>query len=285
MWKKTRPERSKSCVSKRVGPRDEDDAEAILLGCAGFTQFADELERELEIPVLDGVVCAVKMAESLVELGKTTSKYKTYRPPEKKAYTGIFKHFDARRVIPSPSMEGCRVAVGWVTPPSVLTHLSCLSSSILFDESAYLYCIYAIRIFHLRSQGAILGNHPAGASGKDYHGFLSWRARGRDSSVPTGTGNDRRASRGVRTPGPSSSSKRAKATAQGRGETRRRTQTLSRRARHISVAYVDTSALVSIAFNEHGWTSLARRLDNFSHLLSSNLLRSGVTRSVCTRGN
>ena len=73
--------------------RDEDDAEAILLGCAGFTQFADELERELEIPVLDGVVCAVKMAESLVELGKTTSKYKTYRPPEKKAYTGIFKHF------------------------------------------------------------------------------------------------------------------------------------------------------------------------------------------------
>ena len=73
--------------------RDEDEAEAILLGCAGFTQFADELERELEIPVLDGVVCAVKMAESLVELGKTTSKYKTYRPPEKKAYAGMFKHF------------------------------------------------------------------------------------------------------------------------------------------------------------------------------------------------
>ncbi len=73
--------------------RDEDDAEAILLGCAGFTQFADELEQELEIPVLDGVVCAVKLAESLVELGKTTSKYKTYRPPEKKAYTGIFEKF------------------------------------------------------------------------------------------------------------------------------------------------------------------------------------------------
>ncbi len=73
--------------------RDEDDAEAILLGCAGFTQFADNLEQELEIPVLDGVVCAVKMAESLVELGKTTSKYKTYRPPERKAYSGIFEHF------------------------------------------------------------------------------------------------------------------------------------------------------------------------------------------------
>ena len=40
----------------------------------------------------------------------------------------------------------------------------------------------------------------------------------------------------------------------------------------MSVAYVDTSALVSIAFNERGGTSLARRLDNVSHLLSSNLL-------------
>lgn len=77
--------------------RDEDDAEAILLGCAGFTQFADDLERELEVPVLDGVVCAVKAAESLVELGKTTSKHKTYRPPEKKLYTGIFARFGSSR--------------------------------------------------------------------------------------------------------------------------------------------------------------------------------------------
>ncbi len=73
--------------------RDEDAAEAILLGCAGFTHFVDELERALGIPVLDGVVCAVKLAEALVELGKTTSKYRTYRPPEKKAYRGIFEHF------------------------------------------------------------------------------------------------------------------------------------------------------------------------------------------------
>ena len=44
----------------------------------------------------------------------------------------------------------------------------------------------------------------------------------------------------------------------------------------MSVAYVDTSALVSIAFNERGGTSLARRLDNFSRLLSSNLLEAEV---------
>ena len=71
--------------------RDEDDAEAILLGCAGFAQFAQELEEELNIPVLDGVACAVKMAEAIVELGKTTSKYKTYRLPERKTFTGMFR--------------------------------------------------------------------------------------------------------------------------------------------------------------------------------------------------
>ena len=73
--------------------KDEDDAEAILLGCAGFAQFAQELEEDLHIPVLDGVVCAVKMAEAIVELGKTTSKYKTYRPPERKAFSGMFEKF------------------------------------------------------------------------------------------------------------------------------------------------------------------------------------------------
>src|SRR5207244_5382026 len=71
--------------------KDEDDAEAILLGCAGFAQFANELEKDLNIPVLDGVVCAVKIAEAVVELGKTTSKHKTYRLPEGKAFSGMFE--------------------------------------------------------------------------------------------------------------------------------------------------------------------------------------------------
>ena len=50
----------------------------------------------------------------------------------------------------------------------------------------------------------------------------------------------------------------------------------------MSGAYVDTSALVSIAFNERGGISLARRLDNFSHLLSSNLLEAEL-RAVFAR--
>lgn len=71
----------------------EDDAEAVCLGCAGFAKFAEELEDELGVPVLDGVVCATKQAEVLVELGKKTSKLKTYRPPEKKRFIGMFSHF------------------------------------------------------------------------------------------------------------------------------------------------------------------------------------------------
>ena len=51
------------------------------------------MEEELHIPVLDGVVCAVKMAEAIIELGKTTSKYKTYRFPEGKTFTGMFVKF------------------------------------------------------------------------------------------------------------------------------------------------------------------------------------------------
>ena len=35
---------------------EEDDAEAILLGCAGMVDFANNLESELGVPVIDGVV-------------------------------------------------------------------------------------------------------------------------------------------------------------------------------------------------------------------------------------
>ena len=72
---------------------EEDDAEAILLGCGGFAEFANQLEQEIGIPVLDGVVCATKMAEALVDLGRTTSKRKTYRFPETKPFTGMLRHF------------------------------------------------------------------------------------------------------------------------------------------------------------------------------------------------
>ncbi len=40
----------------------------------------------------------------------------------------------------------------------------------------------------------------------------------------------------------------------------------------MRLGYVDTSCLVAIAFGEHGSEELARELDQYTHLLSSNLL-------------
>jgi len=50
----------------------------------------------------------------------------------------------------------------------------------------------------------------------------------------------------------------------------------------MSVAYVDTSVLAAIAFEENGGPSLARRLDDFSRLLASNLLEAEL-RAACAR--
>ena len=50
----------------------------------------------------------------------------------------------------------------------------------------------------------------------------------------------------------------------------------------MSTAYVDTSAIVSIAFSEPGWEEVIRRLRRCRDLISSNLLEAEV-RSVCAR--
>jgi allantoin racemase len=71
----------------------EDGAEAIVLGCAGMTDLARDLALKAGIPVLDGVACAVSLAESLIRLGLKTSKHRTYAAPLAKAYAGEFKRF------------------------------------------------------------------------------------------------------------------------------------------------------------------------------------------------
>lgn len=71
-----------------------DKAEAICLGCSGMTKFAEQLEQKLGVPVFDGVVSAVKLAESLVDIGKTTSKRLTYQYPSAKKYCGIAESFE-----------------------------------------------------------------------------------------------------------------------------------------------------------------------------------------------
>ena len=68
---------------------EEDGAEAICLGCAGMVNFAEELQKDLGIPVFDGVTAAVKLAEGMVKLGKKTSKRLYFKKPEEKKYIGF----------------------------------------------------------------------------------------------------------------------------------------------------------------------------------------------------
>lgn len=71
-----------------------DNSGAIVLGCGGMAGLASELTRELGIPVIDGVTAAVKMLESLLSLGLTTSKHGDLAYPVPKPVTGIFSQLN-----------------------------------------------------------------------------------------------------------------------------------------------------------------------------------------------
>lgn len=74
---------------------DEDDAEVICLGCAGMAtgDLDERLQKALGVPVLDGVVCAVKLLEGLIGYGLSTSKRRVYSQPAYKPVTGLPKIF------------------------------------------------------------------------------------------------------------------------------------------------------------------------------------------------
>ncbi len=71
----------------------EDDAEVICLGCAGMAGLDKRLQEELGIPVLDGVVGALKLLEGLVGYGISTSKKRVYAKPGYKPLIGISGKF------------------------------------------------------------------------------------------------------------------------------------------------------------------------------------------------
>ena len=58
---------------------EEDLAEVIVLGCAGFAGLSEKMSAELGVPVLDGVVSALIIATGLVKAGYTTSKIRRYK--------------------------------------------------------------------------------------------------------------------------------------------------------------------------------------------------------------
>ncbi|MDW8848428.1 allantoin racemase [Erwinia sp. MMLR14_017] len=73
-----------------IQAKRQDSSGAIVLGCGGMAALARELTLELGIPVIDGVGAAVKMVESLVALGLSTSKHGDLDYPVRKTLSGQF---------------------------------------------------------------------------------------------------------------------------------------------------------------------------------------------------
>ncbi len=69
---------------------DEDGAEVLILTCAGLAGLHTRLRERLGVPVLEGIACAVRLAEILVDLGLRTSRSHQYRPlPAPKTLMGF----------------------------------------------------------------------------------------------------------------------------------------------------------------------------------------------------
>jgi allantoin racemase len=75
----------------------EDMAESIVLGCTGMLGQAMEVQKLLGVPILDPVLCGIKMAELRAILwkkyGVSQSKIGGYEPPPEDEYREIFKKF------------------------------------------------------------------------------------------------------------------------------------------------------------------------------------------------
>lgn len=62
---------------------ERDGAEVLVLGCAGMGHITKQMEAELGVPVLDGVVCALIVAAGFVRAGLSVSKKGRYCPRER----------------------------------------------------------------------------------------------------------------------------------------------------------------------------------------------------------
>lgn len=83
-------ERIRSEIADAV---EQDNAEAIVLGCAGMITLTERLSDEFGLPVVEGVSAAVKAVEGLATLGLHTSSRGGYAAPRQKDYVGDFARY------------------------------------------------------------------------------------------------------------------------------------------------------------------------------------------------
>ncbi|MFC5065622.1 aspartate/glutamate racemase family protein [Actinomycetospora atypica] len=83
------PARAVDAIAEQARAAVRDDrAEVIVLGCGGMAGLTGAVRERAGVPVVDGVPAAVTVAESLVRLGLTTSKVRTYAPARPKHLSG-----------------------------------------------------------------------------------------------------------------------------------------------------------------------------------------------------
>jgi allantoin racemase len=99
------PENTYGLIAKTAKQAiEEDGAEVICLGCAGMAGLDKQLQKELGVPVLDGVVCALKLLEGMVGYGLKTSKRRAYAQPGHKPLLGFAEIF--QKVYRTPDQAG-----------------------------------------------------------------------------------------------------------------------------------------------------------------------------------
>ncbi|MEV6235724.1 aspartate/glutamate racemase family protein [Lentzea sp. NPDC051838] len=70
-----------------------DDADVVVLGCAGMTDWATSIAAAIGVPVVDGLQSAVLTVQALVEMGLRTGKRGEFATPPPKRYAGLLRDF------------------------------------------------------------------------------------------------------------------------------------------------------------------------------------------------
>lgn len=90
-----RPDRTTEAILKEARKAiDDDGADVIVLGNTGMSTVAAELQRRLEVPIVDPAVAALTMATSLVQMGLTHSRRCYLPPPDKDVLGETFKDWE-----------------------------------------------------------------------------------------------------------------------------------------------------------------------------------------------
>ena len=71
-------EKREKLIREGIKAVKEDGAEVLILGCAGMAGLDKEIEKVVGVPVIDGVVSAIMIIESLIRYGVSTSKVGKY---------------------------------------------------------------------------------------------------------------------------------------------------------------------------------------------------------------